>query len=117
MRGRLARRRSPVGLAAIELLGAAAEAGALQLLDDHVQIGDPLLGALVDRGNADEFGLKLHRLVLKLPRLCLQLGLFRRHGNQHRLERVDIVGKGQCRARHGLDISTSWPVPALVSAA
>src|SRR5690606_38673880 len=56
-------------LVAVELLGAAAEAGALQLLDDHVQIGNPLLGALVDRGHADDLGFEGGGFGLELPRL------------------------------------------------
>jgi hypothetical protein len=104
-------------LVAFEFLGAAAEAGALQLLDDHVEIGNPVLGALIDCGHADDLGLELCCLGLVLPRLCLQLILPGRRSNQHCLERVDVVGKGRSRARHDLTRSISGPVPAPVFAA
>lgn len=87
-------------LVGIELLGTPAEAGALQLLDDHMKIGDPLFGALVERRHPDDLGLEFRRFAPELSRLGLQFGLFRRHGDEHRLERVDVVGKGRSAIRH-----------------
>jgi hypothetical protein len=49
-------------LISVELLGAAPEASALQLLDDGVKIGDPRLRPLVDRRKPNDLGFE-HRLL------------------------------------------------------
>jgi hypothetical protein len=76
-------------LVGVELLGAAAEASPLQLLDDRMKGGDPCLGPLVDRRKPADLG--------------LEFGPLRRHGHNHRSQRVDIVGKGRSTACHGSD--------------
>ena len=80
-------------LIGIELLGAAAEPGTLQLLDDRMKIGDPSFGAFVDRGQPDDLGLEFRRFGL-------QVSLLHRNGDEHRLQRVGVIRKGRSAARH-----------------
>ena len=93
-------------LVGVELLGSAAEASSLQLLDDGMKGGDPRLGALVDRRKSDDRSPELRLLGFEICRFGLQLGLFRRQGDKHRSQRADIVGEGRRAARHGSDRST-----------
>ena len=77
----------------IELLGAAAEPGTLQLLDDRMKFGDPSFGAFVDRGQPVDLGLEFRRFAL-------QVSLLHRNGDEHRLQRAGVIRKGRSAARH-----------------
>ena len=104
-------------LVGIELLGTAAEAGTFQLLDDHVQIGDPLFGVLVERRHSHDLGLEFRRFASEVSGLGLQPGLLRRDGNEHRFQRVDVIGKGSSAARHKADRSIFAPLSGPLCAA
>jgi len=68
-------------LVGVELFGAAAEAGPLQLLDDRVKGGDPRLGPLADPRKPADLGFEI------LP--------LRGRGRKHRLQRVGVVGRAE----------------------
>lgn len=67
--------------------GAAAEARPLQHLHHRRQSCDPFLGAFVDQ--------------LEMDVALLQKGGFFGHGNNHRLERVNVVREREIGCRHG----------------
>ena len=65
-------------------LGTRAMLRALQNLQDRREIGDPLVGAFLDRLQPDDLG----------PRCCkpaLVFGLLTGHREDHRLERIDVI--------------------------
>lgn len=64
-----------------------------------MKVGDPLLGRLVECRHPDDLGLECFA-----PEL-LQFGLLRRHGDEHRLERIDVRRKGRSASRHDADRS------------
>lgn len=64
-----------------------------------MKIGDPLLGTLVECRHPDDLGLPGFRSGVVAGRPPPSLG------DEHRLERVDVLGKGRSASRHDADRS------------
>lgn len=64
-----------------------------------MKTGDPLLGTLVECRHPGDLGLEFRRFAPEL----LQFGLSPSLGDEHRLERIDVLGKGRSASRPHAD--------------